>query len=370
MVQVLSEMPVRNPVNGTFELTLRCNLHCKMCMLRHDDQENPDLIKHELTAAEWIDMAKQVAQAGTLHLLITGGEPFLRPDFCEIWEGIYKQGFIMTLYTNAVLVNDTIMKTLRKYPPHTIGVTIYGASPETYEKVCGNADAFQKMIDGVHQLQTLPSNMEFRTTIIKENFADAKAIDELAFQQFGLKYGVKQAAPVNKAVRGACANVEACRVDPEQDMQMKVQRIVDAFHEIVGDRFNPNHLTIERKEEVETATKKTLTFFGCQAGISQYTITYSGKLLACQMIEPFFTDAKQQSFQEAWKQFPAQVHFDHSHHTCQACEYADYCLSCFASRYAETGHFDGCSPYIYETAKARKKYETLSGGKNDERCQL
>ena len=103
----------RYPVNGTFELTLRCNLHCQMCMFRHADCENTSLQSQELTAEQWIDMAKQVAQAGTLSLLITGGEPMLRKDFCEIYSSIYRLGFLVTLYTNATLVTDEIMETLR-----------------------------------------------------------------------------------------------------------------------------------------------------------------------------------------------------------------------------------------------------------------
>ena len=72
---LLTEMPKRCPVDGTFELTVRCNLHCKMCLFRHDDSENAEIIGKELTTEQWVDMAKQAAEAGTLNLLITGGEP-------------------------------------------------------------------------------------------------------------------------------------------------------------------------------------------------------------------------------------------------------------------------------------------------------
>lgn len=92
--RIVREMPKRIPTNGTFELTVRCNLHCKMCLFRHSDSENEEIMLKELTAKQWIDMASQVAEAGTMHLLITGGEPMLRTDFCEIWEGIYNR----TLY--------------------------------------------------------------------------------------------------------------------------------------------------------------------------------------------------------------------------------------------------------------------------------
>lgn len=363
----------RNPTSGTFELTLRCNLHCKMCMFRHDDCENHELKRRELTAVQWIDFARQVAEAGTMNLLITGGEPMIRPDFCEIWEGIYMQGFIMELYTNATLITPRIMKTLQKYPPHKIGVTIYGASPETYKKVCGTAEAFEQMIEGVRQLQSLPSVMEFRATLIKDNFADSDAIDNLIKTKFHAKCSAKQSCPINKGVRGACADVELCRVSPELDMEMKTKRLIESMRQIVGDRFNPRQLVISRKNnsiKTETDRNGEMTFFGCQAGMTQYTITYDGKLLACQMIDAFFTDVLQEGFQKAWQEFPHRVQIPYAQSKCGTCEYADTCQSCYGSRYAETGDFNGCSDYIYRTAKARKQYESIFGGNENERCEL
>ena len=74
----------RTPQDGAFELTVRCNLHCKMCFVRHDDAETSALMRTEKNAGEWVDMAGQAARAGTVSLLLTGGEPFLRDDFAEI----------------------------------------------------------------------------------------------------------------------------------------------------------------------------------------------------------------------------------------------------------------------------------------------
>lgn len=127
----------RYPINGTFELTGRCNLSCKMCLVRIGQQEICESGKRERTAEEWIHMAEQVRDAGTLALLLTGGEVMIRPDFCEIYEAISQMGFILTVYTNATMVTDKVMELFRKYPPHKIGVTMYGASNETYAKMCG-----------------------------------------------------------------------------------------------------------------------------------------------------------------------------------------------------------------------------------------
>ena len=103
--------------------------------------------------------------------------------------------------------------------------------------------------------------------------------------------------------------------------------------------------------------------------MTQYTITYDGKLLACQMIGAFFTDTLKDGFQKAWNDFPSQVHIPNTKIKCDTCQYVDTCLSCYGSRYAETGDFNGCSDYIYEIAKARKKYETI-GEIDYEKCKI
>ena len=43
----LDKMPTRVPLDATFELTVRCNLKCKMCLFRHDDSENKQIMMKE-----------------------------------------------------------------------------------------------------------------------------------------------------------------------------------------------------------------------------------------------------------------------------------------------------------------------------------
>lgn len=357
--QQLKEPPKRTPTSGTFELTVRCNLHCKMCLFRHADCENSQLKSQELTAEQWVDMARQAAEAGTFSLLITGGEPMLRPDFCEIWEGVYKQGFLITLYTNATLVTPQIMETLRKYPPHKIGVTLYGASPETYQKVCGSSGAYQKALDGMHQLHTLPSVMDFRTTIIKDNYADADAMENLVHQEFGPQYMLTQTRIVTQSVRGACADVNTCRLEPEDNVKLAFRRTINLIKEYVGDRYDERNLALEHKKlSEESFLQPKLTLLGCDAGMSSYTISWDGKLLGCQMLGAFSTDALTNGLLSAWKQFPLTVKLPPVNPNCLACKSLDICNCCYASRFAETGDPGGLPEYVCkDTAILQKLYD-------------
>lgn len=60
------------PISGTFELTPRCNFNCKMCYVHLKTEDIP---KHgkEMTAAEWLRIAREAKAAGTTWLCITGG---------------------------------------------------------------------------------------------------------------------------------------------------------------------------------------------------------------------------------------------------------------------------------------------------------
>lgn len=348
------KMPERYPIDGTFELTVRCNLRCKMCLFRHDDSENAELIKHELSARQWISIAEQAAELGTMGILLTGGESMLRPDFEEIYRGIYELGFMITLYTNATLITPAIMRLLRECPPHRIGISIYGASPETYEKVCGNADAFERMMCGVRELLTLPSLLEFRTTIIKDNYSDARAIDELVHREFGKEYNVSQTRMVMKSVRGACADVDSCRLTPEDNVKLMFQRSVDALRDMVGDGFQEENVRFKRipkekePEDCGRGQNAKYTLFGCNAGMSSYTITWDGKLLGCQVLGAFSTDVLSLGFEEAWRTYPMAVKHSAVPEKCQTCKIADECQSCYGSRYAETGDISGFSEYVCE----------------------
>ncbi len=344
--QFLSTSPVRIPVDGTFELTVRCNLHCKMCLFRHDDSENASIRTSELTAEQWIDLADQVAEAGTLSLLLTGGEPMLRPDFCEIYEGIYKKGFLLTLYTNATLVTPEIMDLLRRCPPNRIGVTIYGASPETYRKVCGDAGAYDRMIRGVKELQTLPSVLDFRTTVIKDNCKDLDAIDELLKETFHVDSRLTQTRIVTSAVRGACADVPSCRLEPEENVRMAFRRGINIIKEYVGDEYSEENLHFEYHQDESQQGQQKVSLFGCDAGMRSYTISWDGKLLGCQMLGLFNCDVVHQPFMKAWEEYPSKVHLPETHPDCRCCEMASICNCCPASRYAETGDLGGKPEYV------------------------
>lgn len=345
---------LRKPIDAIFELTVRCNLKCKMCLFRHCEEENKELVSRELTADEWIKIAEDAAKMGTGSILITGGEPMLRKDFHEIYKGIYKQGFMISLYTNATLVDDRIMELLSEYPPHKIGISIYGASGEAYEKICGNKNAFDKAIKGAKKLITLPSVVDFRTTVIEDNYNDAYEIDELIKKQFGEKYSVTMTRMVMKAVRGGCADVESCRLSPEKNVHLSHKRAIEKLRSIIGESFDINNVRFryqKKNTDCEIYGEEKISLLGCGGGMRSYCVTYDGLLQACQVLGQFTTDVKNNGLKKAWDDFPSTVKLPPMNEKCKSCGITDFCQCCPASRYAETGSASGCPEYACDDAQ-------------------
>ena len=123
------------PISGTFELTPRCNFDCRMCYVHLKDEQIPEY-GTELTAKEWLRIAREAKDAGTTWLCVTGGEPLLHPEFETIWKELAQMGFFITLQTNASVIRGKTAELLAQYPPKGVKVTLYGSNDEVYEKVC------------------------------------------------------------------------------------------------------------------------------------------------------------------------------------------------------------------------------------------
>ena len=153
----------RVPLSGTMELDLRCNLRCLHC---YRDGEWPTGL---LTTAEIRSILDQIAKAGTIWLLFTGGEIFLRPDFFEIYRHARDLGFLVTLFTNGTMITERIADRLRDEPPEMVEISLYGFTRETYEAVTGIPGSHVKCYRGVELLSERSIPLKLKTVAMRTN---------------------------------------------------------------------------------------------------------------------------------------------------------------------------------------------------------
>ena len=138
------------PISGTFELTAGCNFNCRMCYI-HDRNAVPRA-NGELTAEQWLQIGQQAAEAGTVFVLLTGGEPLLRGDFAEIYTGLKRLGLMVSVNTNGALLTGETAALLERNPPMRLNVSLYADSAEGYRQVCGT-DAFELVVANIRRMK-------------------------------------------------------------------------------------------------------------------------------------------------------------------------------------------------------------------------
>ena len=148
-VQLIS--PLQNgryPLSASIELTERCNLNCVHCFI---NQPAADKCARstELDTTAWKRILDQMAEAGALFVLMTGGEPLLRKDFAEIFTHARRLGLLVTLFSNVTLLTPALADLLADLSLHSLEVSLYGATQETYEKVTGQPGSFRRCMRGI-----------------------------------------------------------------------------------------------------------------------------------------------------------------------------------------------------------------------------
>ena len=163
------------PLNGTFEVTPLCNMNCRMCYVRMD-REQQEAIAPLRTAEEWLELGRTAKERGMTYLLLTGGEPFLRPDFQQIMQGLHRMGFVLSINSNGTMIDEKTVEWLKETPPIRINITLYGASDETYGRLCQNPRGFTQVTKAIHLLKEAGILVKLNCSVTPYNADDLEQI--------------------------------------------------------------------------------------------------------------------------------------------------------------------------------------------------
>ncbi len=341
------------PFMGQFELTTRCNFGCRMCYTCSGLSHN-SLKERELSAKSWIHLAKEAYDAGMLFLLLTGGEIFYREDFREIYEEITQMGFIVSLYSNGSLITDKVINWLEKRPPSQIDITLYGASSETYKRVCGNANGFYRTLEGIKLLKAAGIEVQIRSTIIKENLADLDKMIELA-EELDLRLNIVDYVSPGREINDR----DTGRLEPS--LQAQLLKKMDDYYGRGGTGVKTEDL-YEDKDSYFEALDCFKAFesqgaFPCNSGKNSFFVTWDGRMVPCPTLTRPYSEPLSQGFLNAWKDLADKCGEVPACKTCDKCSLKENCNTCPGRLLNETGSFEEPAVYLCELTRERLKIQ-------------
>jgi len=327
----------RYPFVGTFELTERCNLACVHCFINQPAASQAARAR-ELTTAQVAGTLDQMADAGCLYLLLTGGEPLLRPDFVDIYRHAKQKGILLTLFTNGTLLTPRMADFLAEWRPRSLEITLYGATQGTYEQVTQVPGSYARCRRGIELALERDLPLGLKAMVMRPNRHELQDLKALA-AQLGVAFRYD--------------GVLWPRLDGGQQpygQQLSPQEIVAL------DQEDP-----ERMLEWQEAYSRAPDFvrpdlvYACGAGHHGFHVDCSGQVSMCMMARRPAYDLRQGSFQEGWR-FLETVRAEQREldTACRTCTVGVLCAQC--PGWSQVVHGDNETPveFVCELGRLRE----------------
>lgn len=342
------------PLSGTFELTPRCNLNCKMCYVRMTKQEIENSGYKEKTLDEWLELAKQCKEEGMLFLLITGGEPFLLKDFRVLYEELCKMGFIIKINSNGTMIDEDTVEWLKQNPPAKINLTIYGASNETYNRLCNNPNGFDQAKNAVKLLKEANIPLKVNMTLTEYNKNDIEEIYRFAKENDIEVHTTSYIFP------------PARKFEDKFGMGDRMSAKEAANYELYGEQLKLSeegylqkaHIINREVEKMKNHPKREGRLpIACRAGKCSFWINWKGEMTPCGMMNHPKSYPFDLGFKNAWQEIVEKTKEIFLPEPCTTCKFKPMCHVCPASTYTETGDYSKKPEYICEMTEC--EYEGL-----------
>lgn len=326
------------PWQAAIEVTYRCNLRCRHCYV---DDTLKGGQRPELDTDAWRRILDELAAAGTLHLLVTGGEPLLRADLLQILEAASERGFFVALLTNGTLVSSEWVARLRALHPHFVGTSLYGATPHTHDTVTRQRGSFGRTVGAIRSLLEVGLTVVVQATMMSDNVGEMVAMRSLA-EGMGAVFSLGYSLVPTKG----------CGLGP----QALEATAGAALEQLRADTA----VTVEPRREGPGL---------CQAGRGICSISPDGGLYPCLLMPLRLGSLQEHAFGDIWWQQPPDALVRLRALTpadwvaCQGCADAPFCFRCPGAALGETGSLTGRPPSSCRAAAIRARlYHTRKGG--------
>lgn len=158
--------PKRHPPGPVviWNLIRRCNLTCKHCYSISADRDFPG----ELSTAEVFDVMDDLRAFGVPVLILSGGEPLLRPDIFDISHRAKTMGFYVGLSTNGTLIDESNIRDITGVGYDYVGISIDGMR-ETHDKFRRKHGAFDASLKAMRLCHNHGIKVGMRFTMTQDN---------------------------------------------------------------------------------------------------------------------------------------------------------------------------------------------------------
>lgn len=305
------------PLYGAFELTSRCNFQCPMCYVH--TMNNSEALKSELSTEHWKSIMDAAYDSGMLFSLFTGGECLLRHDFKELYLHLYQKGVVMSVNTNASLLNDDFIGFFINYPPERVQISLYGSTDDAYKATTG-VGAFHIV---THAIKTLIENSIFVEVAVTANSLMKDDYSEI------LKY-VK-----DNQINYSTSTFLIPSRESEEEFSFSAEEQL-YYAKVRNEIFGKSVIAHEGLPPESGAICDDLKYgMPCNAGTIRFVVTSNGTMIPCMSIPDIKISLIDNTFTDCWKYIHDTMERVLQPSECSNCFYKKHCPICPVIRWKD-----------------------------------
>ncbi len=334
----------------SWNLTKRCNLNCSHCYL--DAEFRGGLRTDELNTEECFRVIDQIGEVNpNAFLILTGGEPLLRPDIYEIIKYAADRKFMVVLGTNGTLVNRANAEKIKAAGAHGVGISIDSMDAEKHNTFRGVDKAWESSMEAFDILNEVGVDFLIQMSVSDMNYKEIPEVvafsEKIGAIAFNLYFLVCTGRGQGNTDISNAAYEEALKTLYEQQMKYKGRLMINS-------KCAPQYKRVVYENDPDSVYTRTYTG-GCPAGTYYSRISPEGNLTPCPFIEESVGSLKTNTFKDLWDNAPLMKQLRDRKKLegkCGTCEFSSMCSGCRARAFAETGNYMAEDPSCdYEPGK-------------------
>jgi radical SAM protein with 4Fe4S-binding SPASM domain len=316
-----------------WETTGACNLKCGYCRASATEKPASD----ELSTKEALAFIDEVAASKPM-LILSGGEPLLRPDIFLLIKHAVSSGMRVSLATNGTLLSAQIVDMIACSGVSRVSISLDGASPQVHDSARG-AGCFVQAMKGIENLRG-KADFQINFTITRKNANEILPIFELAE---GL--GAKALHFFFLVPTGRGRAEDSVSGEQQEDLLRLIDKERTRRNLEIQVTCAPQFARIARHSKGRRSG-------GCLAGTSFVFVSRRGDVYPCGYLPLLAGNIRESGFKEIWENSPVfkTLRERNVKGKCKDCSYLKACGGCRARAYAESGDFLGEDPLCPEAA--------------------
>lgn len=325
-----------------WEVTRNCNLNCVHC--RAAASKGP--YEGELSTSKCIQILDQIEEVAKPIVILTGGEPLLRPDVFELARHGTGKGLRMVMATNGTLITEDVARNMKSSGIQRVSISLDGADAEQHDRFRNVEGAFEGALRGIDLLKREGIEFQINTTVTRHNVKQAEAILRLAVSLGAAAHHIFLLVPTGRARDMIDQEIDALEYEGLLHWFYDMRREVPIHLKAT---CAPHYYRVLRQEARKRGENVDFATYGldavtrgCLGGTSFCFISHLGKVQPCGYLELDCGDLTTATFRDVWEGsevFRKLRDYSSYKGKCGRCEYVRVCGGCRARAYERTGDF-------------------------------